>query len=82
MIRVTVELLPGGYETNKRKLAQVYISNDCTGTRTRGNYCAKLWRRRFQPWRTTEVKDFPRTRLGALDLLYRVLKASVADRNP
>lgn len=32
-------------------------------------------------WKTTSLESFPRTILGAWDLLYRVLRACLSDRN-
>ncbi len=38
MIVITVELWPGGRESEKRTLASMVIVNDGTGSETRGNY--------------------------------------------
>lgn len=83
MIRVTIELFPHGNENKKLKIAQVDIANDGSGTDTRGNYWAKLYGRgSMRVIQTVEVKDFPRKRLHAMDLLYRVMKAARGDNNP
>ena len=37
-LRVTVELIPRGDESRKRRVAVVYITNDGTGTNEAGNY--------------------------------------------
>lgn len=87
MIRVTVELISA--RTGEiSHLGTAIITND--GTRsveskgTRGDYLVTL-SQRGRPetlWRKGWVRDFPRQRLGAFDLLYRALRATVGDRNP
>jgi hypothetical protein len=42
MIRVTIELLPFGYESGKRTLGVVEIANTGTGTERSGNYVVRL----------------------------------------
>lgn len=83
MIRVTIELWPGGQEHLKRHLGTIDIANDATGSATRGNYRARLSRRNNPDgcWKTARVEGFPRKRLGAYDLLFRVLKQVVGPRN-
>lgn len=83
MVRVTIELLPGGYEDNKRHLGTIEIANDATGNLKIGNYKAKLSRRGNpnSTWKTTEIKDFPRLQRGAYDLLYQILENVVGERN-
>jgi hypothetical protein len=83
MIRVTIELVPHGIEARKRHLGTILIANDATGTLTRGNYRATL-SQSGQPkriWKSVHLTDFPRKALGAYDLLYRVLNATVSKRN-
>lgn len=82
MLRITVELLPLGDETRARHLGTAIIANDATGSRARGNYTVRL-SKRGQPksvWRRGRVEGFPRQRLGAWDLLYLALRATVGDR--
>ena len=84
MIRITVEMLPKGDESRKRHLGTAVIGNDGTGTRTRGNYRVRL-SRRGQPdstWKSGSVEGFPRTRLGAWDLLLFALVATIGKRMP
>ena len=85
MIRVTIELLPGGSEDEKSHLGTIDIWNDLSSSNLRsvGNYKARV-SRKGQPkstWKGAEVKGFPRKQKGAYDLLYLVLKAVVGDRN-
>lgn len=81
MIRVTVELLPYGDESRKQVLGRMAIVNDATGTPTRGNYHYAATGKSPQIWKRGGVKGFPRQRLLAWDLLYRVLRDAVGDRN-
>ncbi len=83
MIRVTVELLPGGREDRKRHLGTAIIVNDGSGDLSTGNYTVSL-SKRGRPkdkWKTGSVRRFPRKRLGAWDLLYRALADTVGERN-
>ena len=84
MIRITVELVPFGYETMKRTIGTATIVNDGTGKprQTRGNYNVKLMTAAGRLWKECRVEGFPRTRLGAWDILYRALTNLLADRNP
>jgi hypothetical protein len=83
MIRVTVELVPFGFEENKRHLGTAEIWNDATGTLDVGNYKYRLskWGRPDVNWKEGKVKGFPRKSRGAWDLLYLVLRDAVASRN-
>ena len=82
MIRVTVELLSGGFGPAEH-IGTAYITNDGTGTKTSGNYDVWL-SQRGRPswtWREGEVQGFRRKKMLAWDLLYLALKACVGDRN-
>jgi len=82
MIRVTVELLPHGFGPPQH-LGTATVANDGRGTHNEGSYAAVLSRRGrpSSAWRRTRVEGFPRRRLTAWDLLYRVLRKAVGDRN-
>ncbi len=89
MIRIIIEMWPGGDESKKRVLAVGNIWNDATGSRARGNYqgmFSKVSHKVFKAgggiFRKGRVQGFPRTRLGVWDLLYRMLREAVGDRNP
>lgn len=86
MIKVTIELWPMGNEARKQNLGEIIIANDATGSNHIGNYWFKLMKsaryaKTAGVWKKGEVKDFPRTRLGPYDLLYRVLREAVGVRN-
>jgi len=86
MIRVTVELIPYGDESRTRHLGTAIIANDGQTTlyesEQLGSYNVTLSTRRSPEaiWRRGRVESFPRKRLGAWDLLYRALAATVGDR--
>lgn len=91
MLRITVELLPGGLEINSRVLARAELYND-GGESTdgkdsiMGSYKIRLYGGTQHPnlskvWRTGNVRHFPRLRLGVWDLLFRALRDAVGFRN-
>jgi hypothetical protein len=41
-LRITVDLIPQGDESRRRKIGELYIVNDGSGTREIGNYKFKL----------------------------------------
>lgn len=59
------------------------IANDGTGGLTSGNYVVQLNTagRKSRKWKTGKVKQFPRKKLLAWDLVYRALHATISDRN-
>lgn len=62
MIRITVEMWPGGSEENKRTLATADIANDGTGDRDTGNYIAKFFgKSRRAPLRASHLIGFKRS---------------------
>ena len=81
MIRVTVELLPGGHEDRKRTLATGTITNTATGSLSQGTYFVDFRDAAGRPWKHGTVIGFPRKRLLAWDLLYRALKTLIGERN-
>ena len=81
MLVVRIELWPGGCEDRKRTLATGTITNLGTGSKTRGNYFADLRDAAGRLWRHGTVTNFPRKRLLAWDLLHRVLRNLLGDRD-
>ena len=83
MLRITIELWPFGFETNKKTLSIMNIWNDGTGTKTSGNYKYKILKTRSktQSWRSGFVNNFRRKQMNAWDLLFLVLLDAVGDRN-
>ena len=81
MILVKIELHPKGDSSKARELGRIKIGNTATGTTSSGDYTAALFDAGKRRYRVVEVKDFPRKRLLAFDLLFRVLRAAVGDRN-
>ncbi len=91
MIYVRMELWPGGDRERATCLGEAVISNTGEGTKTSGSYHTYLSRRggfkkpvtgaiRFS-WREGCIDGFPRKRLLAWDLLFRVLKELVGERS-
>lgn len=78
MIRVTVEMLPGGFGPVQH-LGTAIISNDGTGTPQRGNYNVRLSPRGNpkRVWRRGRVLRFPRKRRSAWHLLEEALAAAL-----
>ena len=76
MLKVTIEIWPGGSPVGKRELATGIIGNDLTGTKTRGNYKARFTKvgKSNAIYKKVRVENFPRTRKTAWELLYLALK--------
>ena len=72
MIRVTVELLPFGFEENKKILSIFEIANDGTGNQSRGNYKARLNPKK--EWVEKVVENYPRKSYPVTKLVYLTLK--------
>jgi hypothetical protein len=83
MIVLNMELWPKGMEQLKEHLGTAIITNDVTGTETSGNYTVILSKRGNPKscWKAGKVKNFPRKKRGAWDLLYLALKNIVEERN-
>jgi len=81
VIVIKIEMWPGGDEKKAFPLASGIIFNDATGTPESGNYVGELRDKSGRRWRKVCVQAFPRRRLMAWDLLYRILKEAVSDRN-
>lgn len=84
MIKVTVQLIPGGIGAAK-KTWTAEISNDVmttvqTGGR-KGAYVYKLFDAGGRIFREGRIANFPRKERGAWDLLFRVLLNAVGSRN-
>jgi len=82
MIRVTVELVSAISPDRNEILGVAEIAN-VGGDLSRGHYSVRLSKRGrhvAQTWRVGQVRDFPRLRQGAWDLLYLALHACVGDR--
>ena len=73
MIRVTVEMVPFGVEELATKLAILFIANDGSGSRTRGNYNYSISTGK-KTWRKGRIENFPRRSCSVWNLIYRVLR--------
>lgn len=80
MLRVTIELLPGGSAVGRRTIGVINIGNDGTGTPEVGNYnvsashAGKFFDLDRGPYKTGRVVGFLR-KLSPYRLLFRALKA-------
>lgn len=74
MIRITIELLPHGYEEKKTIIATGKIVNDGTGSVSIGNYKYELELYK-QSWNHGEIKGFPRQEKNIWQLLREVLSS-------
>jgi hypothetical protein len=95
MIYVKIEIWPMGDNTRARCLQEALIYNT-GGDRSTGEYAFKFSKvggfrapverlRRADVkhvLRSGEIKDFPRLRLYAHDLLFRALRLAFGERNP
>ncbi len=82
MIRVTIEVLPGGDATLRRHVGTIEIANDGTGNEESGNYSIRLSKfgNPGQTWIRGVVRGFDRIRRGPYDLLLQCLDATVGHR--
>ena len=82
VIVIRIELWPKGDEKLARTMGVGTIENIGTGSADRGNYRVRLSKFGGKgTWKRGYVRDFPRTRLGPWDLLFRALSAIVGHRN-
>jgi hypothetical protein len=83
MIHVEITMWPGGDEDKAYHLGTILIANDATSDNLNvGNYAAVLSKKGGNGvWKEARVTGFPRKRLGPYDLLFRVLRAAVGNRN-
>lgn len=89
MIRVTVELCPGGDESRARVLGIARIANDLHDSLATGGDLGS-YRATFSKWAPKEsevwkrgtVRGFDRKGRGPWDLLFLALRSAVGARNP
>ena len=81
MLKITVDLLSSRGPKYNKRLGTAIISNDASGTETRGNYVAEIFARNGRVIHLAEVRDFPRKSRTAWDLLYRALDTMIGARN-
>jgi hypothetical protein len=75
MLRVTIELVPYGVESEARKIATMLIANDGTGDHRTGNYgYAFNYTDRSGDIATGVIKNFPRSN-GAWSLVKKILNS-------
>lgn len=77
MIKLILEIWPGGDESRKEVIAKGFIANDGTGNLEVGNYAFSLHDKTGK--RSGKLKKFPR-RQGPLELLRRCLQKTVVEQ--
>jgi len=64
MLEIQVKLVPHGRRDQEKSVGRVFIINDGTGTKTRGNYRVAfgtiLPDKRVRVWKQGEIKNHPR----------------------
>lgn len=83
MLVVKIELWPFGQEEKAEEIGRMYVSNDGSGTRKRGNYDAEVCRKGTTErpasggtaTRTGRVEDYPRQSYNVWRLVTRALKS-------
>lgn len=74
MIRIRVEMLPGGNEEGAYLLGEGFIINDGTSPdRTIGNYTARFGLKRKREWRLASIPSFKREQYNVWYLLLGAL---------
>lgn len=79
MIRITVEIVPMGFEEEKYPIAVAEIVNDGSGSSTLGNYAAEFGFKEGR-WSHAHVWGFPRQALNVWHLIYACLRDAMEDR--
>lgn len=73
MIDIKINMTPFGVKEFSKLLGAIHISNDGTGTLTKGNYKYKLVHK-GRVYRRGEIKEFPRQKKNVMWLLKMVLE--------
>ena len=81
MLRITIELLPGGNKSKAKVLAEGIITNLGTskGEQT-GDYKYKF-KQKGRIWREGKLMGFPRKKYGIWALLYSILWLELDDKS-
>jgi hypothetical protein len=80
MFVVDLTMWPLGLKNKAYNLGRIEIAY-IGGTISRGNYVANLFDKGGKLYKQVKINNFPRRKLLAFDLLYRVLKEAVGERN-
>lgn len=81
MIVVKIELWPKGDEKLCIVKGVILIANNGTGDINTGNYNYTVVTGKNKKYAEGSIMNFPRKRLLAFDLVYRVLKQIIGERN-
>jgi hypothetical protein len=75
MLRVTVELVPFGFEERKRILGTIVIANDGTGTHSTGHYDVQQFAVNGRRMKRKRVENHARLKDSVWKLVAKALKA-------
>jgi hypothetical protein len=75
MIRITVELVPKGWNKHARVIGRMLIHNDMSGNGKLGNYVVRVFKQNDAvPFRTGRVEGFKRKSQSAWQLVLSALE--------
>lgn len=77
MIRVTIELVPGGIGKPQLLGVALIANSGESSDPKRGNYDAVFATRTGKTWKTARVEDYPRQAYQVWVLLHRLLKEAM-----
>jgi hypothetical protein len=77
MIRVTIELVPGGIGKPQLLGVAIIANSGESKDPARGNYDAVFATRTGKTWKAARVEDYPRQAYQPWVLLYRLLREAV-----
>jgi len=72
MIKINIELYPLGFKEFKKKLGEIHLINDRTGTKEIGNYVINFYNEKNEEIEKYEVKNFKRLEKSVFDLLEKL----------
>lgn len=73
MIRIDITMYPHGNSSRARAIGSMIITNNGTGTKSKGNYSYTMSTEKTKKYKTGEVKNFPRLKNNVWTLILRVL---------
>ena len=73
MIRIDLDLFPGGSEDGRENLGHIKIWNDGTGSKTKANYCYRVMKNGRQK-AEGRIEKFPRQQRDVFRLLQCVIE--------
>ncbi len=78
MLRITVEIFPGGDESRRRELAHADIGNVSMGALSR--YVARVYESGIDDVKTAEISEYPRWSASVWDLVARCVAKALTGK--